>query len=192
MKDNHAEDLLKFTEELQKETDRGLPLVGTALIDEKLLETLNSFFIKCKSSKRLLEEGNAPLGTFSSKIELCYALGLIDDYEYSEINLIRKIRNEFAHARHGLSFQTEKITGLCSSLQSDLPEGSGYPTNDARFRFTNAIVCIVLRLYYRPEWVEQERREAKEWVAKKYTRWRSFEEEQPPEDMPIMIIGKSN
>lgn len=190
MKLDHAEDLARFVEELNKETDRGLPLVGAALIDEKLLETLQAFFIEGKSSKKLLTEGNSPLGTFSAKIETCFALGLIDEFEYQEISLIRKIRNEFAHAKHGLSFQTEKIKGICSSLKSDLPEGSNYPTNNPRFRFTNAIVCIVLRLYYRPAWVMKERREAKTWVTDDEVRWRSVEDELPPEGVPVMLMVK--
>ncbi len=92
MRLDHAEDLAQFVEELKKETDRSLPLVGAALIDEKLLETLQAFFVEGKSSKRLLMEGNAPLGTFSSRIEACYSLGLIDEFEYQEVSLIR---NEF-------------------------------------------------------------------------------------------------
>lgn len=41
----HAEDLASFVKELQNETDRGLPLVGAALIDDKLLNSLESFFV---------------------------------------------------------------------------------------------------------------------------------------------------
>ena len=190
MRLDHAEDLAKFVEELKRETDRGLPLVGAALIDEKLLETLQAFFIEGKSSNKLLTEGNAPLGTFSSKIEACYALGLIDELEYQEIGLIRKIRNEFAHAKHGLSFKTEKIKGYCTSLKSDLPQGSNYPVNDPRFRFMNSVICIVLRLYYRAAWVQKERREPKAWVTADACRWRSIEEEQPPEGLPVIVMVK--
>lgn len=129
MRLEHADDLARFVRELQAETDRGLPLVGAALIDEKLHDTLESFLVKGKSAKKLLSEPYAPLGTFSSRIEACYSLGLIDGFEYREIGLIRKIRNEFAHARHGLSFQNEKITSLCASLESPLPEGSNHPVD---------------------------------------------------------------
>ena len=163
MRLDHAEDLAKFVEELKRETDRGLPLVGAALIDEKLLETLQAFIIEGKSSKKLLTKGNAPLGTFSSRIEACFSLGLIDKFEYQEISLIRKIRNEFAHARHGISFQTEKIIGYCTSLKSEVPELEGYSTKDPKFIFMSAIVCIVLRLLNRTAWVVKERRELKAW-----------------------------
>lgn len=190
MRLDHAEDLAKFMEELKRETDRGLPLVGAALIDEKLLETLQAFFVEGKSSNKLLTEGNAPLGTFSSRIEACYALGLIDEFEYQEIGLIRKVRNEFAHSKHGLSFQTDKIKGYCISFKSDLPQGAGYSVNEPRFRFINAVVCIVLRLYYRAAWVQKERREPKTWVSADAMRWRSIEEEKPPEGVPVLLMVK--
>ena len=180
----HAEDLASFVKELQGETDRGLPLVGAALIDEKLYNTLESFFIESKSAKKLLTAANAPLGTFSARIESCYSLGLVDIFEYQEIGLIRKIRNVFAHARHGLSFENEKIKGLCASLQSPLPDGTDYPTNTPRFRLVNAIVCIVLRLYYRPEWVAKERRDSRNWVPD--SRWYNTNEKEPPKNVGFM------
>lgn len=185
-----AEDLAKFVEELKRETDRGLPLVSTALIDDRLLETLRSFFCDGPSTAKLLDEGNAPLGTFSSRTEACFALGLIDEYEYSEIALLRKVRNEFAHEKHGISFQSPRVQGLCSSLKSSLPEGAGYPINDPRFRFTNAVVAIVLRLYYRPEWVAQERRQKKTWVPMSASVWRSVADDPPPLGIPVMAMIK--
>jgi hypothetical protein len=105
----------------------------------------------------LLSAPNASLGTFSSRIEACYSLALIDKFEYQEIGLIRKIRNEFAHAKHGISFESVKIKGLCTSLQSPLPDGGDYPVDTPRFRLVNAIVCIALRLYYRPNgWLKKD------------------------------------
>ena len=187
---DQAEDLAKFVDELRKETDRGLPLVGAALIDDKLLETLRSFACPGRSVDKLLDDGNAPLGTFSSRAALCFALGLIDEFEFREITLIRKVRNEFAHAKHGRSFKSERIVGLCSSLESDLPEGEGYPIKEARFRFTNAVVCLALRLYYRPQWVEKEQREPKVWVAMEESRWRATKDELPPEGAPVMAMVK--
>jgi mannitol operon repressor len=180
-----AEDLANFVGELRRETDRGLPLVGAALIDDRLEETLRAFFCEGRPPNKLLDEANAPLGTLSSRTQACYVLGLIDEFEYLEIELIRKVRNELAHAKHGTSFQTEKVKGLCSSLRSDLPEGAGHPTGDPRFRFINAVVCVVLRLYYRPEWVALERRQPKKWLSEDATRWRSIHDEKPPSGVPV-------
>ena len=191
MRFDHARDLAHFIKELKGETERGLPLVGTALIDEKLLESLQAFFIAGKSSKKLLTEGNSVLGTFSARIEACFALGLIDEFEYQEIGLLRKIRNEFAHSKHGTSFKTEKIKRYCLGLKSDLPD-LPEATNDARYKVMNSIVCIILRLYYRPEWVEEERRKPKVWVTPDQTRWRKITDEKPPEDIPVLAIDDGN
>ena len=158
-----AIDLGEFVEELKQETDRGLPLVAAALIDDKLAETLRSFFCNVPAAGKLLDDTNAALGTFSSRAEACYALGLIDEFEYREIALIRKIRNEFAHAKHGTSFQNARVQGLCSTLQTEAVEVAGYSASDPRFRFMSAAVAIVLRLYHRPDWVKQERRQPKPW-----------------------------
>ena len=183
-------DLSSFVRELQRETDRGLPLVGAALIDDRLTETLRSFFCEGCVSDKLLDEANSPLSTFSARVQACYALGLIDDFEYAEIELIRKVRNEFAHSKHGTSFQSDKMKGLCSTLRSDLPDGPDYPTGDPRFRFINAVVCTVLRLYYRPEWVALERRKPKAWTTEDATRWRSVSEQMPPVGVPVLAMTK--
>lgn len=186
-----AEDLAKFVDELKRESDRGLALVAAALIDDRLCETLRSFFCDNSSAAKLLDEGNAPLGAFSVRAEACRALGLIDENEFSEIALIRKVRNEFAHAKHGMSFQNSRVQGLCATLKSNLPEGGDYPINEPRFRFTNAAVSIVLRLYHRPEWVALQRRQPKEWLPQSATEWRDITKEQPPPGVPVMVLGKA-
>jgi mannitol operon repressor len=190
MRAEDQQDFSRFISELQQETDRGLALVGAALLDDKLANTLRSFFCEGKSAEALLKEGDAPLGTLSSRIELCFALGLIDEFEYQEINLIRKVRNEFAHSKHGTTFQTEKIRSLCSSLKSPLPEGAGYSTKDPRFRFTNSVVALTLRLYYRPEHVAKDRRIHQKWVPDDFTGWRSVDVEKPPEGVPVVVMIK--
>jgi hypothetical protein len=183
-----GEDLASFVSELQQQSDRGLPLVGAALIDELLQETLRSFFIEGKISDKLLDEATGPLSTFSSRSKTCCALGLIDSCEYCEIEMIRKIRNEFAHAKHGKSFSDDRIQSFCSNLKSNMPEG--YPSENPRFRLLSAVVAIVLRLYYRPKWVALERRQPKDWMPNDPTFWRSVHDEMPTDSSPVIAIAK--
>ena len=186
-----AEDLASFVEELKAESDRGLPLIAVALIDDLLRQTLLAFFCEGPGGKNLVDGANAPLGTLSVRLAACHSLGLIDEFEYSETNLLRKIRNEFAHAKHGTSFKETRICGLCASLRSDLPEDADYDLADPRFRVMNASLKIVLRLYHRPDWVALERRQQKKWVSEDATRWRSFKDEPPPPGLsPVLAIGK--
>lgn len=190
MQNDDLKNLSRFLGELQFETDRGLALVGAAVIDDKLRATLEAFFVEGATGTKLLDGGDAPLSTFSARTDTCLALGLIDTFEHGEISLLRKIRNKFAHGLHGTTFQSEPIRGYCSGLKSDLPEGAGHPTNEPRFRFTNSVISLAMRLYYRPAWVARERRVAKEWVSPDEVRWRTIEDEKPPDGSPVLGIFK--
>ena len=103
-------------------------------------------------ANKLVCGGNAPLGTFSARIAACLALGLITSSEKQDLNIIRGIRNEFAHREHGLNFSDGKIAGLCSSLKprrpADMVAAEGYPP---RQRFNDAVMFTALQLWYRPE-----------------------------------------
>jgi hypothetical protein len=190
MQAKDLDNLSRFLGELQRESDRGLALVGASVIDDKLSAILKSFLVDCKARSKLLDEPSGPLGTFSSRIDACLSMGLIEQFEYDEVTLIRKVRNAFAHGLHGTTFQTEPIPGLCSTLRSPLPDGVDYPTANSRFRYTNSVVCIVTRLYYRPEWVAKERRAIKQWVTPDQAGWRSVEESLPPEGVPVLVMVK--
>ncbi|WP_136439843.1 MltR family transcriptional regulator [Pacificoceanicola onchidii] len=187
-----AEDIAAFVQEIRRESDRGLPLVALGLIDELLLETLRAFFRETKSTKYLLDDGNAPLGSVSSRLHACFALGLINDFEFAEIMLLRKVRNLFAHKKHGMSFCDEQVRGYCSTLKSDLPKDAGYDTKDPRFRFENATVCMVLRLYHRADWVKLKRCDLCEAAQLPPSLWRSFEDDPPPDGQSFIAIGPGN
>ena len=163
MRDEDREDFSRFLEEFQKESDRGAALVGAALIDHKLADTLRALMVKSKIVNELMDSASAPLGTLSARIKLAFALGLIDAHELNECEIIRKVRNEFAHAVHGLSFADNKVSALCDRLESDLPGGRKSFVGKPREMFVNAVVLTVLRLTYRGEYVSKERRTTKTW-----------------------------
>lgn len=189
MSDDTLNDLSSFILELNHETDRGLPLVAAAVIDEKLKEILLTFMCDNKAARRLVMETNSPLASFSARIDACFALGLIDDFEFQEVTLIRRIRNAFAHERHRLTFSGEKVMGLCASLGSPLPE-SPSPAFVAtpRTRFTSAIITVVLRLLYRARYVSKHRCELRAWPVTE-RRWRSMDEP-VPQDSAYITIAK--
>ena len=163
MRETDIQEFSKFLSEFQGETDRGAALVGAALIDIRLSETLRAFMVSPKAAGVLLDGGTAPLGTFSSRIKATFAVGLIDAHERAECDLIRKVRNEFAHQPHGITFADPKIEALCDRLQSDLPGGREAHVGKPRSVFVNAVILTVLRLTYRAEHVALERRVTRTW-----------------------------
>lgn len=182
---NRVPVLSRFLAEIRRESDRGLALVGCAFIDEQLADALHAFF--CKDGRDLLVGKNAPLGTFSARIEICHALGLIEDIERNDCDCIRRIRNEFAHKVLTASFMTQKVSDLCSNLQSELPEPNVISAAPPRLKFENAIVTMATRLLYRDLYVAQEKRQPKRWIDPAQLRWRRTAEEKPPPD--ALVLG---
>jgi hypothetical protein len=96
--------------------DRAIVIVGGTFLEIALEHILYSFLPEENKEVERLMEYNQPLGTFSSKIAMCYCLGLIDEVIKHDLTLIRKIRNEFAHDLYA-SFDNEKIPSWCRSLK---------------------------------------------------------------------------
>ena len=87
----------KFAEEFGGESDRAAVILGAAKLDYILYQCLMKYLIPNPVSTDELLDGDAPLSTFSAKINLVYRLGLIDAEFARALHLIRRIRNSFAH-----------------------------------------------------------------------------------------------
>ena len=162
MREVDRSDFAAFLKEFQDETDRGAALVGAALLDQKLADTLRAFMVDHRVSRDLFET-TRPLGTFAARIKTAFALGLVDVHEMQEMELIRKVRNEFAHSLHGTTFSEPEIAKLCDRLKSDLPGGREEFEGKQRFAYINAVTLTALRLTYRSEHVVKEKRVTKTW-----------------------------
>ena len=102
--------MLVLTNELSRESDRAAALLAAGYLDHLLGELLavNMVVAQSQVEELLYKNGNGPLGTFSARIDLAYCLGLTSDDEYRDLNLVRKIRNDFAHRLTGLIFCNAK------------------------------------------------------------------------------------
>ena len=150
-----------FLDDFNKETERGAVLAAAAMLDDQLGKVIEAFLIPNKGSQALLRGFNAPLGSFSARIAAAFGLGLISEAEYRECELIRKVRNEFAH-QIKVSFATEKVVGLCAQLQMAVKPYADVKVN-TRGQFTTAAVALVLNLTNRPHYVGQRRLQAVDW-----------------------------
>jgi mannitol operon repressor len=143
-----AADLKKFdafVAEFKEETDRGAALVGAALVDNLLEELLRSHFLNVPATDKLLDvRANGAISGFSARIKLCYVLGLVTEVEYKECEIIREVRNRFAHRLHGLKFSDQEIADRCKTLKGGLPV-----TKTPRQQFINSVVTLCMVLWYR-------------------------------------------
>ena len=91
--------VVEFISGLVAEGERALVIGGAARLELALEHLLKAITITSpKDPGDELFGPDRPLGSFSAKIDLAYRLGLSDGDAKKGLHLVRKIRNDFAHA----------------------------------------------------------------------------------------------
>lgn len=90
---------LAVRKRLSEESDRGKVIIGAEMLAEGLELLIRS---RMRALKRELDsdifKGFGPLSSFSGKTKLAYALQMISDDLFHDLNVIRDLRNHFAHS----------------------------------------------------------------------------------------------
>jgi DNA-binding MltR family transcriptional regulator len=134
------DEVMEFRLSLNAETDRGCALMAAAYLDAELESLLRVHFVQNKTVADDLLGQNRPLGTFSSRIDLAYALGLIPTTSFRDLHLIRKIRNDFAHKAAPLSFEYDPMAARCRELcHAEVLGKAARP----RARFTRSVLGVL-------------------------------------------------
>lgn len=105
-------------DEIFKQSDRAAGIVSGSILEEILQRMITAFLMSHPNISKTMFDGVSPLSTFAAKIDLSYHLGLINETEYKDLNLIKKIRNEFAHSIKAISFDTNIIKDRCQELKT--------------------------------------------------------------------------
>lgn len=99
--------------------DRSCAIVLGAALDAELEEQIQSRMVELEAAeiKGLFGEGS-PLGSFAAKVKIGYAFGVFGPRTRSDLDLIRQIRNAFAHARRPITFDTSEVARTCLQLET--------------------------------------------------------------------------
>ncbi len=97
-------------DELSNEGTRGAIIVASALIEDILRGAILVCMVSLNQEEQdLLFNGTAPLSSFSAKIRLAYALGIVGPETRSDLDRLRELRNACAHAQVPVTFETDEI-----------------------------------------------------------------------------------
>lgn len=157
--------VIKFRLSLNLKATVVVLFMAAEYIDQHLVMLLKTNLIDNKSViKGLLDNPNGPLSTFSSHIELAYALGLIYENAHSDLHLIRKIRNEFAHTSEPISFNNNSISDKCLRLGHRL-----FPkSNNPRANYTQSVLGILAALLIEIKFSKKPREKKSSYPTFKY------------------------
>jgi DNA-binding MltR family transcriptional regulator len=111
------EDIAAHVKDLHRRTQAGHALVGVSIMDNILKEALLARMVDLSNTTTAdLFEGYGPLASFSAKIDVAFALGVISKETRGQLLLIKRIRNAFAHTTDYLDFNSPAIVDICSNL----------------------------------------------------------------------------
>ena len=128
------EDLNGLFVSVRRSGDRAGAILGATMVEDMLRRALLAKFrtLNAGETDRLFGP-DQPLGSFSAKIKLAYALGMCDRRDAQNLDSLRAIRNTFAHDQKPLTFKTAEVHEICHHLH--LPPRLRKSRNIARIRF---------------------------------------------------------
>jgi DNA-binding MltR family transcriptional regulator len=99
------------------ESDRACVILVAAVMDECLTKMLKSKLVQISGNDDPLFDGNnAPMGTFGARISVAHRLGLISKKLHDSLDIVRKIRNDFAHDIFHCDFTNQSVRDRLSYL----------------------------------------------------------------------------
>lgn len=140
------EELVGWLAEIKKQkSDRGAALIACSFLDSCLTWAILSALPNQKAALKLFEDREA-LRSLSAKISMAYALNLYGTQTHRNLNILREIRNFFAHEMAPLNFKTPEIAQACGELivpdpHFIVPVGS-LKTTTAREQYLSTALAI--------------------------------------------------
>jgi len=148
-------DTQAFLDVLNGEPDFSVVIISIGYVDACLAALLHRFLIQSSVTEELLDPRRGPLGSFATKADLAYVLGLIPKSMYLDLQQLAEIRNQVAHHHLNLNFADASISDACLKLQylgtlkiGDFDEPAfppeRMPSPKEQFKFTAVVISNLL------------------------------------------------
>ncbi|WP_372784249.1 hypothetical protein [Phenylobacterium sp.] len=130
-------------------SDREAVLAQSAFLDTFLEQALSWCMVTAPSDNRdrIFRDPGSPLGSFSARILLAEALGVVSPAMRAQLDVIRRIRNVFAHTVRPLDFENRTLAEEAAKLDPGSMTRPGFVyqtgveiTSRTRFNDTSTFV----------------------------------------------------
>ena len=101
---------------IKTKSDRAIAIVGGSIIEQCLEAAILERFHHNKAIRDRIFNPSGALGSFSSKIDMGFLLGIYAAPAHRDLRTVKDIRNAFAHSLDISSFNNQKITDLCKTF----------------------------------------------------------------------------
>lgn len=143
-KPNHWSKIVR--EMMKSRNDRGAAVLLGTFVESALEDVITIFLSRNINRRRIFSGTNAPLNTFSDKILMGHALEIYGPETLHNLEIIKLIRNAFAHSRISIRFSTPEVKNVCATLKIPTPRHGLLlpPTKDAPPRKIFQYICFAI------------------------------------------------
>ena len=104
--------------EINLQSHRAAAVLAGALVEDALQFAIQTHFVYLPRNERdKLFDYPGPLASFDAKIRVGYAMALYGPVIRNDLDVIRRIRNGFAHARKPITFDTPQVAKEMAKIQ---------------------------------------------------------------------------
>ena len=117
------DDVAASVADLSAESDRGAIIIAATQVEDMLEHRIVQFMPNALASpnlRKVIFEVDGPIASFSRKILIGHALGIIDAPYRRLTDIVREIRNACAHSRKPISLATPELRAICEQLVEDI------------------------------------------------------------------------
>lgn len=119
-----------------EESDRAVAILGASMLEDALESALRRALVEHSVTRGLFGR-QGPLATFAAKSDMAFAMGVLSEWEWRDLDRIRRVRNHFAHALRARSFDEQPASQLCDALfMAEFRRGRTARKPDRRAAFT--------------------------------------------------------
>ncbi len=110
-----------FQETKVEKNDRGAAILMATNLENALQSAIERLLaVNAARRSELFGSETSPIGTFSNKIRVGHALRIFGSETRENLDIVRRIRNAFAHAKIPITFTAQPVLDACAFLV--LPE----------------------------------------------------------------------
>jgi len=119
-------ELKEFFDYLTTAEDRAFAIIAATALEDAIELAIRNKMIR--HELRDLFGSDKPLGSFNAKVHMAFALGIIGPKSCDDLEVIRLVRNAFAHNGQKIDFNTPAVALACERLT--MPERCEATGND--------------------------------------------------------------
>jgi DNA-binding MltR family transcriptional regulator len=145
------EDWPEIQADIRNAHDRTAAIILGSHVEMYLNELLIAYLPNAKPE--IFSQPNGPLTDFYAKNHLAFAMGIIPEALLKDLEVVRRVRNAFAHAPAPMRFSDAPITNECQKMSSHSfhfkEKANEYPEDflkSERENFYNSAFQVILDL----------------------------------------------